>query len=626
MAALSCLVVAAAAPAASPLRERPLPPPVPFRERPDVALADPAFEPLPGARAYHGRLGGAAFQIEVPVHWNGRLLLWMHGFEEFAAEAQVTAPDFRRFLISRGFAWGASSFSSTSLIPGRAADETAALWDHFARRHGRPRWTYVAGLSMGGWAAHIAAERYGDRFDGALGLCGASGTVPGLRIAADFLVAAAYVAGVTQAEFDAASDVGELIERRIRPALADPRRHARFEDIMIDLTGGPRAFAREGFHLEEETNWRRSAVLAAARLVPRRDTPYRLRPGAAATSEDFNRRAIRLRTDDEGVRSFTEGMDVTGRLRLPLLTLHSTGDGQVPIGQAAILRARVRAAGRRDLLVQRVIEDPSHCGFTTAEQEASVADLVRWVEQDRTPRGTNVAVGDLSELDRTFELLPRPGTPPADRVRGARRRAVVRGHASVDGAARDARWLGAVVRRNGLITPCQQTLPPIDAGRYEITVLAEEEASGCGRPGSEVLLWTFVDGRKLFSTEALAWPRAGVAGFDAGFASGAPLGAATATTDFSGEVYRRSGRRLPPGTRIEAFVGETRCGVASVRRTGNFGGYILSVVGPDAVKGCRSGARLRFKIGGRPAIETAVNGPRHSGPLDLTVRQPRGAR
>ena len=98
-----------------------------------MTLGDPAFEPLPGARADFGRLGGSVYQIEVPANWNGRLVLYMHGYGELRPTAEVSPPGIRRYLIGQGFAWGASSFSSTSLIPGRAADETAALWDYFAR-------------------------------------------------------------------------------------------------------------------------------------------------------------------------------------------------------------------------------------------------------------------------------------------------------------------------------------------------------------------------------------------------------------------------------------------------------------------------------------------------------------
>ena len=43
---------------------RPIPSPVAFRQEPEgVALGDPAFEALPGARADFGRLGGVVYQI-----------------------------------------------------------------------------------------------------------------------------------------------------------------------------------------------------------------------------------------------------------------------------------------------------------------------------------------------------------------------------------------------------------------------------------------------------------------------------------------------------------------------------------------------------------------------------------
>ena len=46
---------------------KPLPPPVQVRPEPEgVALGDPAFQALPGARADFGRLGGSVYQVEVP--------------------------------------------------------------------------------------------------------------------------------------------------------------------------------------------------------------------------------------------------------------------------------------------------------------------------------------------------------------------------------------------------------------------------------------------------------------------------------------------------------------------------------------------------------------------------------
>jgi hypothetical protein len=601
----------------SPLLHRPLPPPVRVRERPELgSLANPAFAALPGARAEYGRLGGSTYQLEIPAHWNGRLVLWMHGFAEFASQLNTGPPDFRRYLISHGFAWAASSFSSVSLIPGRAADETAALWDHFVAEHGRPKWTYVSGASMGGWATDIAAERYGNRFDGALSFCGAVGTTPALRIDADFFVAAAFVAGVTQAEYDHTTDLRKLVDGRILPAVRTAAGRARLEDIMIDLTGGPRAFDREGLDLEWNTKWQRARLLVAAGVVPHRDVPYRLGPVSRVTSADFNAKAITLKTHDDAFRTFSQGMEVTGQLAMPLLTMHTTGDEQVPIDQAQILRTRVRAAGRGSLLVQRVVKDPGHCGFSTREQEAAFAALVQWVEHGRRPAGTNLDRADLRRVAPTFELTPRPETLSTPAVRN---RASVHGRARLDGAPFDARFIGAVVLDAGLVTPCNVTIPSIVAGRFDIAVFGSNELAGCGHRGSKIVLWTYAGDNKLFSTEKIAWPAGRTAQVSVDFSTARPSGAAPTVLELSGEVYRADGRPVAAGARVDAYVGDTLCGVASVR-SGVFDGYIMHVVGPDSIPGCHKNAPITFRVDGAPAAETRVNGGAPPQQFDLTVR------
>jgi hypothetical protein len=595
-----------------------LPPPVEVRPEPQgVALEDPSFEALPGARADFGRLGGSVYQIEVPARWNGRLVLFMHGYGELAPTAGVSAPGIRRYLIGRGYAWGASSFSSTSLIPGRAADETAAVWDLFARRYGRPARAYVTGQSMGGAATHVAAERYGDRFDGALGLCGAASQTPASGIDADFFVAAAYATGVTQREYDRSTSMTRLIRQRIRPALRRPRVHRRFEDIMVSLTGGPRPFAREGFRMEEETNWHRAELLVAAGIARNRDKLYRLGRPSSVTSGEFNRAAIRLRTNRPLRRAFLAGNEMHGRLAMPLLTLHTTGDGQVPIEQLSVLQRLVHSAGRDRRLVSRVFADPGHCGFTYTEWAAGLEALVRWVEHGVRPIGNDA--GRLNDLRPRFELAPRPGTPEADAVPGARRRVVVRGGFRLDGRPFDARWLGAVVLRDGLVTPCQLTLPPVVRGRGAISVMSNAEASGCGRPGARIALWTFADGKIVFGRETWRWPRGGRLSVRGSFSGTDPNGAVPPRAEFGGSVYRPDGGQLPGGTRVEAYVGSTRCGVASTRRTGSFSGFSLSVVGPDSIPGCAAGATITFRVNGRPALDTAVNEAGRASRLDLTV-------
>jgi hypothetical protein len=233
---------------------------------------------------------------------------------------------------------------------------------------------------------------------------------------------------------------------------------------------------------------------------------------------------------------------------------------------------------------------------------------------------TVIAASACTDDNKAASVTSAKKAPPP--VRGASDRVVVRGDATLDGAPFDARWVGAVILKDGLVTPCQRTLPPVADGHYTITVLAETESSGCGAPGAEIVLWTYAGDKIVFSTNAMAWPGNGrEKTFAARYSASTPAGAAPVTAQFNGGVFRSDGRPLPAGTRVDAYVRDTRCGTASVRSSTGFTGYILSVVGPESIAGCERGAPLTFRIDGRPAAATNVvntpPGQRES--LDLTL-------
>ncbi len=625
---------------------RPLPTPVHIRQEPQsVKLGDPTFEALPGAKANFGRLGGTAYRIEIPDKWNGRLLLYMHGFQSLAPKAEVEDIGIRSYLILNGWAWAASSYSSTSLIPGRAADETAALWDYFVEHYGQPVRTYVTGHSMGGAATNISAERYANRYDGALQLCGFAGQPAITSVIGDFFYAGAYVAGVTQAELNAAlglattPGVGEvppestftdnslagLVNSKIKPALKDAARHTEFQNIMLDLTGGPRAFDRKGFDVEEASNWQRAEVLVSFGLAYNDGKQYQLGPLSKTSSADFNSGVVRSsrNTNQAFVNSYLEGNDVTGDLQMPLLTMQTTGDWQVPIDQEQTLRRKIEAAGKGDLLVQRAVQDPAHCGFTNAEWEKGLEDLISWVEHGKKPQGENLLVNDLTKAGK-FNLAPRFGSSEAAKVKGAGERITVSGTVTLDGKPLADGTIYPAVRTGDLDRPsCSFSRIRVSNGRYEATVAGNGEAAGCGAPGSKIYLEVYVRAldQQLTTQETVAWPASGKQlTFDATLSTSAKSPVDRPGSAFAGAALDSSGKLLPPGTVVEAYVGDTLCGVSSlppvVMAFSDPSSYVMWVVGPAA---CAKGATLSFKINGKPAVQTAVNDRADFHVIDLTL-------
>jgi hypothetical protein len=195
------------------------------------------------------------------------------------------------------------------------------------------------------------------------------------------------------------------------------------------------------------------------------------------------------------------------------------------------------------------------------------------------------------------------------KVPRADERVTLRGTLTLDGAPLVAEFLGVRVTRGGLAAACQYTIPAVTRGGYEIKVVADAEVRGCGAPGAEILLWAYVQDSFIFSNEAVPWPGGGAtATFDASFSSKARGGASKPATEFKGHLFDGDGSELPGGTMIEVFVGDVRCGVTSLRYGDEFEGYYtLIVAGPESISGCGKGARLTFRINGKPAVEAALN-------------------
>ncbi|HWQ28229.1 MAG TPA: esterase [Dehalococcoidia bacterium] len=394
-------------------------------ETPQYRVRDPAFEPLPGARALYGTYEGGAYQIEVPADWNGRLVLWAHGFRGFGDELVVDIPPpMREYFIANGYAWGASSYRANGYVPGFGALDTLALKDLFEREVGRPERVYLVGASMGGNVVTLSLERAPDAYDGALALCGVTSGSEILDFFASWGALAAYFAGVDMAGL--ANDPEALAEgfrQRVLPALGEPpeltEAGRRFENVIMHLSGGPRPFFEEGFADRYDENFELviASLASRASAVPVAGNvgyEYHIDPGFGIADEALNAGVPRLAPDEDARRNSTFGefAPMTGAIEDPLLTLHNTGDLFVPFALELTYRRTVQAAGRDHLLVQRAVRRAGHCNFTADEVRIAFEDLVRWLEEGVRPEGDDLS-GDLTDAGLRFTVPLEPDDPAA---------------------------------------------------------------------------------------------------------------------------------------------------------------------------------------------------------------------
>jgi len=389
-------------------------------------VVDPAFEALPGARAYYGEYSGGGYQLEVPDDWNGTVVYFAHGFRGNPPELTITPPPLRQYFIDHGYAWAASSYSKNGYEPGAGARDTYALREVVARTLGAPKHQYLYGQSMGGHVTALSLELYPDAYDGALTECGALG-----REILDYFTSWGALAGyfahvdLLPASADAIS-FGTRLKDDVYPALGGldnltPAGRA-FVDAIEHLTGGPRPFFREGLRQNYLFNFviLFNAVAAAGPSTAAASNigvQYAVDDGFGYTSEQINREIPRVQANAayRDAAQYPEFQPLTGRIARPHLTLHGTGDLFVPISLEQSYRRTLDAAGAGDLLVQRAVRRAGHCNFSEQERERAFADLVAWAEQGVKPAGEDLS-GDLRDAGRAFTQPPEaddPGTVSA---------------------------------------------------------------------------------------------------------------------------------------------------------------------------------------------------------------------
>ena len=163
-----------------------------------------------------GVLNGSAYRIEVPkTGWNGRLVMWAHGFRGTGPNLTVDNPIMRRYLLDNGYAWAASSYSKNYYDVRAGVEDTNTLALNFAAiaaAKGRPLATpskiFITGVSMGGQitAAAIEAEAQTNannkvKYAGAVPMCGVLGDTELFNYFAGYQVTAQQLAGVPMTSF-----------------------------------------------------------------------------------------------------------------------------------------------------------------------------------------------------------------------------------------------------------------------------------------------------------------------------------------------------------------------------------------------------------------------------------------
>ena len=380
----------------------------------------------PAAGTYSGTIGRATYLVDIPKDWNRGLLLYSHGYAaptggnpaSDAGDATTKA-----WLLEKGYALAGSSYSGTGWALEDAFRDQVALLEAFSKRFGKPVRTIAWGHSLGGIITAGLVQLHPELFSAALPMCGVlAGGVANWNGALDIGVAARALLD-PQLQVVRIADPGANLNRaRAAVSAAQATAAGRARLALIAALGylpgwfnplgpepAPTDYASQevgqstwesfdftyvfAFRAELEQraggnpSWNTGVDYRAAFAAApgRAETEALYRAAGLDLGSDLNliQSSARVTADAGAVDYLDRNITFNGRLGVPTLTLHTTGDGLVVPANEAAFADVVAAGADSDRLRQVFTHRANHCIFTPAEQIAAFQVLFERVAAGR---------------------------------------------------------------------------------------------------------------------------------------------------------------------------------------------------------------------------------------------------
>jgi pimeloyl-ACP methyl ester carboxylesterase len=380
----------------------------------DKTITDSPATPPVRADVVDGTVGQADYRIHMPENWNGKLILYAHGYQSPAGGPVLPFEDpiigavfeaMRPVVVDQlGYALAYSSYRASGFAIKEGVHATEQLRGIFISKFGAPERIYLAGHSLGGMVALQIAEKHPTQYDAALVMCSLPG---GSRAEIEYVYH-------NRAVFDAfypSALPGSLFDGE---PLTLPDFLARYQvpivsAVLADATGLTAAAIGQQTRLPGDSPEELVTALlfatffhhiSADDLLDRTSgkpffdnqntlyTPIAPLPGTDVLFAHVNAAVERVSSTPSAEQYVERFYEPTGELEIPVLTLHTTRDPVTPAWHEELYRNRVAAAGASNNLRQWLVPGFGHCNaagttpdpaFTIATVQALLA-LTAWAE------------------------------------------------------------------------------------------------------------------------------------------------------------------------------------------------------------------------------------------------------
>jgi pimeloyl-ACP methyl ester carboxylesterase len=363
---------------------------------------------------------GATYLIQCPGGaWNGTLYLYSHGYVTPGAAnppEDVGDPITASWMLSHGYALAGSSYATTGWAIAQALPDQINTLNTFDSTYGKPKTTVAWGHSLGGIITAGLIQDYPSRFDAALPMCGVlSGGVATWNTALDGAFAFQQLIDPSVQIVNITNPTANLdnAEAALAAAQATPQGRARLALVaaLADTPGWFTPLSAEpsptDYTAQEQNQdlWFsevtfpfifafRADLEAKAGGNPSWNTGVNYFQDLSKSADTSEVKALyrsaglslghdvqtlntskRINANPKAVAWLARNISFDGDISVPVLTMHTTGDGLVVPENEQAYQAVVDKAGHGALLRQVFVDRAGHCAFTPAETITAVQTL-----------------------------------------------------------------------------------------------------------------------------------------------------------------------------------------------------------------------------------------------------------
>ncbi len=348
-----------------------------------------------------GSLGGDLTQLDgsevciiMPPVWNGDLVVFAHGYVFYDPYETVGIPwdqlvlqdgtNIPYLITSMHFAFAVTSYEKAGLAVKEGVKDILALANYFKETY-TANHVYLVGVSEGGLITTLAVEQNPDVFSGGLAACGPIGDfTKQINYWGDFRVVLDYFfPNLLKSQGGSAVDIPLSVMTgwestyvpAITAALLDPSNASKVAQLL-KVTGAPIDAADKVNSTIETVNGILSYnVLATNEAIQELggqpfNNKYRWYFGS---TNDFklNIQVARFAADAAALSEIKANYQTSGFLKVPLVSIHDTGDPIVPYWHEILYRIKTLLAHSATNYINIPIARYGHCQFTATEALAS---------------------------------------------------------------------------------------------------------------------------------------------------------------------------------------------------------------------------------------------------------------